>query len=268
MSMSTSVRIFSNLFLSLEKISLFDKEREKNQNKSMDRWDVGAGILNFISRLPIERLIAPRNPDKDLDELEERLRQRGLLTPSEIAKTAPQNQDVGKTSQEPARPPTLKSETESHPRPPGAVMERQGLEQETLAYQENKALGEVYLLEDHLKTGCRECGEASDCCWKHSDKLARYSHETMSMTTDPFWTNLYNLAVEIRDKTHPEDVRAGSYAAEYPEYAVCVSEFRRPLQEKAMQRIKPAVTLEEAKAEAAKLAQEGVAKLWQSQEKR
>jgi len=234
----------------------------------MNRFDVAASLLNFAARLPIERLIPRRNPDKDLEELEARLRQRGLLTPSEMPKTAPLNKNAGKTSQESASPPTLKSETESHPKAPGAVMERQGLEQETLAYQENKALGEVYLLEDHLKTGCRECGEASDCCWKHCDKLIRYSHETMSMTTDPFWTNLYNLAIEIRDKTHPEDVRAGTYAAEYPEYAVCVSEFRRPLQEKAMQRAKPAVTLEEAKAEAAKLAQEEVAKLWESQAKK
>jgi len=184
---------------------------------------------------------------------------------SEMAKAAPKTEDVGKISHEPEKPPLLPSE--SHLKPPLAVKERKGLDQETLAYQEDRALGEVYLLEDHLKARCRECGEEADCCWKHADKLARYAHETMSMTTDQFWSNLYDLAIEIKEKTHPEDVKAGTYASEYPKYAVRVSELRRPLQQKAMHREKPALTLEEAKTEAAKLAQEEVEKLWQSQTK-
>jgi len=179
---------------------------------------------------------------------------------SEMAKTAPKTEDVGKTSHEPEKPQI--SPSESHLKPPPAVQERKGLDQETLAYQEDRALGEVYLLEDHLKASCRECGEASDCCWKHADKLARYAHETMSMTTDPFWENLRDLAIEIKEKAHPEDVKAGTYASEYPKYAVRVSELRRPLQQKAMQRAKPALTLEEAQTEAAKLAKEEVKKLW------
>lgn len=181
---------------------------------------------------------------------------------SEMTKTAPKTGDMGKVSHEPEKPPILPSE--SHSKPPLAVMERKGLEKETLAYQEDRALGEVYLLEDHLKAGCRECGEASDCCWKHADKLARYAHETMSMTTDPFWSNLYDLAIEIKEKAYPDDVKAGTYASEYPKYAVRVSELRRPLQQKAMQRGKPALTLEEAKTEAARLAEQEVERLWQS----
>jgi len=190
----------------------------------------------------------------------------GSIPPSEIAQKAPETENVGNMSHEPENPPI--SAPESHSKPPLAVMERRDLDQETLAYQENRVLGEIYLLEDHLKAGCRGCGEDTDCCWKHADKLARYSHETMSMTTDPSWKNLYDLAIEIKAKVHPDDVKAGTYSSEYPRYAVSVSEFRRPLQQKAMQRSKPAITLEEAKAEAARLAEQEVEKLWQSQEKK
>ena len=192
---------------------------------------------------------------------------KSLATTSEEAvETAPEKEKVGNMSHEPNPPLTLAPE--SHSKPPLAMMERRDLDQETLAYQENRVLGEIYLLEDHLKAGCHGCGDDTDCCWKHCDKIVRYSHETMSMTTDPFWKNLYDLALEIKAVVHPDDVKAGIYSSEYPRYAVRVSEFRRPLQQKAMQRAKPALTLEEAKTEAAKLAQEEVEKLWKSQEKK
>jgi len=194
-----------------------------------------------------------------------RPRKSQVPTSEEAAEKTPEKEVVGKPSLESENPPILASE--SHPKPPTSVMERRELDQETLAYQENRVLGEIYLLEDHLKAGCHECGEASDCCWKHADKAARYAHETMSMTTDPFWKNLYDLAIEIKAIVHPDDVKADTYSSDYPRYAVSVSEFRRPLQQKAMQKAKPALTLEEAKAEASKLAEQEVEKLWQSQEK-
>jgi len=186
-------------------------------------------------------------------------------TSGEAAEKAPEKENAGSMSHELEHPPILASD--SHPKPPASVMERRDLDQETLAYQENRVLGEIYLLEDHLKAGCHGCGDDTDCCWKHCDKIARYAHETMSMTTDPFWKNLYDLAIEIKAIVHPDEVKADTYSSDYPRYAVRVSEFRRPLQQKAMQKAKPALTLEEAKTEAAKLAQQEVEKLWQSQEK-
>ena len=118
------------------------------------------------------------------------------------------------------------------------IVTRRGLDEERLAYQEELARGEIWLLEAHLKNKGLGCGGDLECTWKHSDNIIRIADETLSMTTDPFWQNLKALAEEIRSKSHPEDVKRGTYAGEYPALAVRLSEFRAPLQKKAMERIK------------------------------
>lgn len=143
---------------------------------------------------------------------------------------------------------------------------RKGIDAVRLAWQEDLALGEAWLVEGHLKNKCIGCGGDVECCWKHSDNLVRVANETLSMTTDPFWQNLNALATEIRSKSLPDDVRAGTYAAEYPGLAVRMSEFRVPLQTKAMQRAKKSPTLEELKAMAASEAEKEVEKQWQAQQ--
>lgn len=148
------------------------------------------------------------------------------------------------------------------------VLTREGLDTERVAWQEDIALGEVWLLEGHLKNNCIACGGDYECCWKHSDNMRRVADETLSMTTDPFWQNLKALAQEIRGKSHPDDVKSGTYVAEYPRLAVRLSEFRVPLQKKAMERARPEITLEEAKKLAAEEAAKEVEKQWQSQEKK
>lgn len=92
------------------------------------------------------------------------------------------------------------------------------------------------LLEGHLKNNCVGCGGDVECCWKHSDNIIRVADETLSMTTDLFWQNLKALAEEIRAKSHPDDVKTQKYIADYPRLVVRLSEFRVPLQGKAMDR--------------------------------
>jgi hypothetical protein len=219
----------------------------------MGGWDIAANIVNLVGRFPFERLLDRGPNDKALDALEKRLSDKGLLKP------ATQFVPLSTVAKQPLPAVAQGGST--------GVITRSDLDLGTLAYQEDMALGEAYLLEDHLKRGCRGCGDDVDCCWKTADKLSRYAHETMSMTTDPFWQNLMALAEEIKAKSHPDDVKAGTYAAEYPGYAVRVSEFRRPLQKRAMARVSEPITLEKAKAAAAELAQKEVEKEWQSTEK-
>ncbi len=192
----------------------------------------------------------------------------GSTPPSEIAQTAPQREDVGKTSQEPARPPTLKSATESHPKPPLAVMERKGLDPETMTWQLRQTRSDLWELEGHLKNKCRGCGGDLSCCFKHGLNLIDIASETKSMTSDSLWDDIINLGEEVKVKAHPENIKTGKYFDEFPELVLRTSALRTKVDTKLIELEKPAPTLEEVKAEAAKLAQQEVEKLWQSQAKK
>lgn len=208
-----------------------------------------ATVTNIISRVPIERvLFPPRDRTKELERL--------LTTLG-----APESQKEASSSEK-ATPVTQTPERVSLSGSTGIVT-RAGLDPERLAWQEGLALGEVWLLEGHLKNNCVACGGDYECCWKHSDNVVRVADETLSMTTDPFWQNLKLLAGEIRSKSHPDDVKRGTYVAEYPHFAVLLSEFRVPLQKKAMESSKPQISLEEARNLAAEEAVKRVEEQWQ-----
>ncbi len=224
-----------------------------------DGWDIATNIINLVSRLPVERLVR-RNPEKDLDNFEKRLREKGLLNPTtapKMTETAPETQSETIT--------TPRTEKVAQSGSTGIVI-RQGLDPERLAWQEDAAYEQVWLLEGHLKNNCIACGDDYECCWKHSDFVILIANETLSMTTDPFWQNLKALAQEIRDKSHTDDVQRGTYVAEYPRLAVRLSEFRVPLQKKAMERARPQITLEEAKTLAAQEAAKHVEESWGKEE--
>lgn len=187
--------------------------------------------------------------------------------PSEMAKTAPQKEDVGKTSQGPASPPALKSDTESHPKPPGAVMERKELDPETMRWQMAQARADLWELEGHLKNKCLECGGDLSCCFKHALNLIDIAGETKSMTIDSLWDDIIALAKDVKVKAHPENIKTGKYFEEFPQLVLRTSELRRRVDTKLIELERPAPTLEEAKVEAAKLAEEEVEKLWKSQTK-
>ncbi|GAJ04421.1 unnamed protein product, partial [marine sediment metagenome] len=72
---------------------------------------------------------------------------------------------------------------------------------------------------------------------------------------------------EVKMKAHPENIKTGKYFDEFPELVLRTSDLRRKIDTKLIELEKPAPTLEEAKAEVAKLAEQEVEKLWQSQEK-
>ncbi len=139
-----------------------------------------------------------------------------------------------------------KQETKPQPSTSGkqGTITRAGLDATRVGWQEDLTLGETWLLEGHLKENCQGCGGDIECCWKHSDNLVRVAGETLSMTTDPFWVNLKALGEYIRDRTHPDDVKAGTYVVEYPALVVRLSEFRVLLQKKAMARAKHSSTTE------------------------
>lgn len=191
----------------------------------------------------------------------------GSTSPSKIAQKGPQKENMDKTSQEPARPPTLKSETESHPKPPLAVMERKGLDPETMTWQLRQTRSDLWELEGHLKNNCLGCGGDLSCCFKHGLNLIDIASETKSMTSEALWDDIINLGEEVKVKAHPGNIKTGKYFDEFPELVLRTSDLRRKVDTKLIELEKPALTLEEAKAEAAKLAGQEVEKLWESQMK-
>ena len=173
--------------------------------------------------------------------------------------------DATKTSQHPI---TLEISAEkSHSKSPLMVKERQGLDPQTMAWQLKQTRADLWQLEGHLKNKCLGCGDPPTCCIKHAFNLIDIATETKSMTTEPIWDNIISLAEEVKVKCHPDAIKAETYFAELPSLAIRSSELRREIEDKLIKLSKPELTLEEAKAEAAKLAEKEVEKLWQSQEK-
>lgn len=177
----------------------------------------------------------------------------------------PQGEDVGEISHEPEKPPILPSE--SHSKPPPAVKERKGLDPETMRWQLRQTRSDLWELEAHLKNRCLGCGGDLSCCFKHGLNLIDIASETKSMTSDSLWGDIINLGEEVKMKAHPENIKTGKYFDEFPELVLRTSGLRAKVDTKLIELEKPAPTLKEAKAEAAKLAEQEVEKLWQSQAK-
>ena len=188
---------------------------------------------------------------------------------SNLRQRAPEIENMGGTSHQPEKGPILASlSEESHSRPPLMVKERPGLHPETMNWQLQQARAELWELEGHLKHKCLGCGTPPTCCFKHGLNLIDIAQETKSMTTGPAWDRIVELGEEVRVKCHPDAVQAGTYFAEFPSLVLRTSELRRIIEDKLIEFGRPEPTLEEAKAEAAKLAEQEVEKLWRSQEKK
>jgi len=78
----------------------------------MNGFEVIGNLVNLASRIPFERFFF-RSSDKDLDELEERLKQKGLLTHTTKAKIPPEKQNQGKTLGEGENPQILANKVAS-----------------------------------------------------------------------------------------------------------------------------------------------------------
>lgn len=179
------------------------------------------GLLNdlsiVIARLPLERLFI-RGPNRI--EQWERLGE-ALANKEEPPRATP-------------------AAVETH----GAILERHGLDPETMKWQLEIARAELWALEGHLKHYCKGCGAGNDCCFKHSQDIIDIARETKSMTTDPIWDEIVSLGEEIREKAHPENIKTGKYFDEFPQLVVRVSELRRPIEVKLIEITKPEITLE------------------------
>lgn len=143
------------------------------------------------------------------------------------------------------------------------VITRQGLDPETMRWQLQEARAELWELEAHLKHYCKECGPDFSCCFKHSQNLIDIAHETKSMTTDPIWDKIIAIGEEVRAKAHPDNIRTGTYFAEFPQLIVRVSELRKPIETQLIGVSKPQISLEEAKQLAAEQAAKEVEARWQ-----
>lgn len=144
---------------------------------------------------------------------------------------------------------------------------REGLDPKTLQYQDGEIWDHLWLLEGHLKGGCKDCSSDLGCCMKHSGGIAALAKETQSMTTDPKYQEVIEFASEVFWKSQVEDIIAGTYAEDYPALAVRASELRRRFKKVLPPPAGSGITLEEAKAEAAELAAQEIERQWASTEK-
>jgi hypothetical protein len=105
---------------------------------NMDGWDIAIGITNIVQRLPIERLFQ-RDKNKDFEKFEQGLKEKGWLT-----EPATLRYPAAISNAEPAHFGGLQVV-------PTKVVNRVGLGQETLAYQEQLTHAELYLTEGYAK---------------------------------------------------------------------------------------------------------------------
>lgn len=149
-------------------------------------------------------------------------------------------------------------------RPEGVIKVSEVSTEETIAYQ-NRELGkELLLLERHLQQGCRippVTGNPCDCCSpKHTITIEALALETYGMTGDLVYQEVAKWSKEIESKSTIEEIESGKH--NYGEDAVTAREYRKRLlgteSLAALITPKPQMTLEEAKAEAARMAAEEI----------
>ncbi len=213
-----------------------------------------------------------RQRSSELKETSERA--TSLLPSSETSPTSSSKSEnpeslggsATETSQQPVATAILSEKSRSSPSL--TVKERKELDPETMVWQLKQTRADLWQLEGHLKNECLGCGDPPTCCIKHAFNLIDIATETKSMTTEPLWDDIIKLAEEVKVKCHPDAIKAETYFAELPSLTIRASEFRREIEDKLIKLSKPELTLEEAKAEAAKLAEEEVEKLWQFHKKK
>lgn len=186
----------------------------------------------MVQRAPIERMLF-RGPDRS----------------QQIEKI------VGILDEAPKGPVAVATPVQDHP----ALTKGQISPEAMLEYQKRQVYGQLWLLQGHLTNGCRIDGEVCDCCVKHVIALGALAAETEPMKPDPLWTEIKTFCSSILFKTEVVQVTQGTYTAEYPAMAETIRNFRKRIEVHAA----PA-TLEEAKSEAAKLAEEEVERQWNS----
>jgi hypothetical protein len=184
----------------------------------MDGWEVLTNIVNVVSRFPVERFLV-RNPDKDLDQLEIRLKEKGLLKA--------RSESLTQSSPGPSEASPSVTRLQQAPKTSRLTPE------EILAYQ-NKKIGEVlYEVELHLAEGCRIFNKPCDCCEKHS-LIRGLAVETipiasrMGKSTEPY-EDLVSWLDRNEPKFSEEAVASGRYDGEYKALSGEVSLLRKAI---------------------------------------
>lgn len=140
--------------------------------------------------------------------------------------------------------------------------------EETVAELKRRLAKELYRFQLDLAAGCKIAGKPCDCCDKHpSLGLEAMCEELIPMDpTNPIYREIPEWYMSNAHKLTAEASVSGKYDAEYPLMAALMRDFRKRLLGTetltAMVTPKPEITLEEAKAEAARLAAEQIEKAW------
>lgn len=200
----------------------------------MDGWQVITNISNLISRFPVEQLMA-RGGNKNLERLEARLKEKGLLTSDTPGLPRPSHeanfpQGSGQVAvitvaveQAPAATASLSAEKVI----PGVTPV------EILSYQKRQLGKVMYGMELHLAQKCRISGKPCDCCDKHSllEGLAEETVPIASRLGEP--TKPYQDVVDWIHSNSPKfqtaAVSSGRYDAEYPKLAGEISLLRKAI---------------------------------------
>ncbi|MBA7599133.1 hypothetical protein ES703_06160 [subsurface metagenome] len=225
----------------------------------MDGWGFADKFALLISRFPIERLWS-RSSDKDLDRLEQSLKEKGLYSSPLSGEKVISQETASTATTEPPRATPLQAGTTA------SILERKGLPLMTKKWQLDVTRADLWQLEGHLKNKCLDCGDPPTCCWKHGQNLIDIVTETKSMTTDPVWQEISNLGEEVILKCHPDAIVAETYFADLPALVLRTSELRLKMDDMLIELQRPAITLEQAKAEAAEVAAKRVEEAWEKGE--
>jgi len=228
------------------------------------------GILNdlslFVARLPLEKWLF-RGPNR-VEQLERMEKAIGLQQTASIVGEA--------VAREAAIETIAIGDAEQHPE---SILER--LEtvspkhplttEETVSYQKREISKQLLAMESHYSQRMKIRGVPCDCgSSKHLLFLEQLSQETIPMVNDPsIYEEIIAWVRENEPKSTEEAARSGKYDDEYPVLSGQARDFRKNLMGSLslapMIEPQDQITLEEAKAEAAKVAAEEIEKAWEEE---
>lgn len=180
----------------------------------MNGWGVINNLITVVSRFPLERFVANRS-EKDLDKFEQRLREKGLLTPQSVGNVKHFPQETGEV---------------------GAVKVKNGSQNlvfpttdQTVKELNRRLAKELYKAELDLVAGLKIEGNPCDCLSeKHALELEAASEELISYGTgNPVYAEIITWLKQNQPKITPEAVATGSYDKEYPAMAAQFRDFRK-----------------------------------------
>ena len=183
---------------------------------------------------------------------------------STATKMPPETGNVGDKSQKEEHPPILASQS--------------GIElptaEETKQELKRRLAKELYRAELDLGAKLRIAGKPCDCLgYKHSLEMEAAAEELISSEPDnKVYFEITDWLKRNQPKVSIEAISTGQYDDEYPRMAAEFRDFRKRVMGTtaigSLVEPEEKITIEEAKAEAARVAEQEVERLWQSQEKK